>query len=142
MTGDDFIRMATQLLAGNSEAHFRTAVSRAYYGAFHIGRDFVRGSGILVPAGPEAHKSVRWCLANAGLQELADAAVQLESLRSARNKADYDLADNGFAKRSNVTVQVQRAISIIACVHAASAAEAAPKMRDYAQKTNLPVQSP
>jgi uncharacterized protein (UPF0332 family) len=66
MTGDDFISLATQLLAGKSEAHFRTAVGRAYYGAFHLARDFVRACGILVSSGPEAHRSVRWCLANSG----------------------------------------------------------------------------
>ena len=59
MTGDDFISVATQLLASKSEAHLRTAVGRAYYGAFHLARDLVRACGVLVPAGPEAHKSVR-----------------------------------------------------------------------------------
>lgn len=141
MTGDDFISMAMQLLAGDSEPHLRTAVSRAYYGAFHIGRDFVRKCGILIPAGPEAHKSIRWCLANAGSQELDKVALQLESLRSARNKADYDLTDRKFANRSSVTVHVQRAASIAAAIHAATAQESAQKMRAYAQAINLPVSS-
>ncbi|HEX7380424.1 MAG TPA: hypothetical protein VF278_25140 [Pirellulales bacterium] len=142
MTGDDYIDLATQLLAGGSEPHFRTAVSRAYYGAFHIGREFVRSCGILMPASPEAHKHVRWCLANAGSRELDDAAVQLESLRSARNKADYDLSNRGFAKLPNVTIHVRRAASMAAAIRAAKAADVAPAMRAYAQRVNLLLDSP
>lgn len=140
MTGEDFISIATQLLAGNSEAHYRSAVSRAYFGAFHVARDFVRSCGILVSFGPEAHKSVRWCLGNAGSDKLADAARQLESLRLVRNKADYDLTDRRFEKRPNAAVNVNRAIEIATVIRADDTTDAAAKMRAYAKSVNLPIE--
>ena len=35
MTGRDFVACAEQFAKGSSEAELRSAVSRAYYGAFH-----------------------------------------------------------------------------------------------------------
>ncbi len=139
MTGEDFISVATQLLASKSEAHFRTAVGRAYYAAFHLARDFVRACGVLVPAGPEAHKSVRWCLANVDDAELGEAASQLESLRTARNKADYDLSFGGFVQSANARVHVQRSVEVATIVKRARLEDVSSKMRAYATSINLPV---
>jgi hypothetical protein len=49
MTGDDFLALAGKLLANSpnpSEAVCRTAISRAYYGAFHLGRAFLKELGV------------------------------------------------------------------------------------------------
>ena len=40
MTGDDFINLAGKLATSPDEASLRTAVSRAYYGAFHLALAF------------------------------------------------------------------------------------------------------
>ena len=37
----EFLKVALSLLAGASEADWRSAVSRAYYAAFHVARNLV-----------------------------------------------------------------------------------------------------
>ncbi|MGO9470234.1 MAG: hypothetical protein ACLQVF_39555 [Isosphaeraceae bacterium] len=37
MTGLDFLAVARQLAAVGTEAEWRSAISRAYYAAFHVG---------------------------------------------------------------------------------------------------------
>ena len=41
MTGDDFIHLAGKLATSVDEAALRSAVSRAYYGAFHLALQFL-----------------------------------------------------------------------------------------------------
>ena len=41
MTGDDFIILAGRLATSADEASLRSAVSRAYYGAFHLALRFL-----------------------------------------------------------------------------------------------------
>ncbi len=47
MGGSDFLHLAVRLSGGATEAQWRSAVSRAYYGAFHLARDFVGTGNIL-----------------------------------------------------------------------------------------------
>lgn len=139
MTGEEFISVATRLSASSREGDLRTAVSRAYYGAFHLARDFVLNCGVVVPTGPEAHKSVRWCLANSGNIGLGECAVWLESLRFARNKADYDLLDNRFTRKADVLVHVQRAIDFSNAVQQSDPKSVDSAVRTYAASISLPL---
>ena len=54
MTGEDFLPLAIRLAAGRSEPEWRTAVSRAYYAAFHVARDLMENLGFTVPRGDRA----------------------------------------------------------------------------------------
>lgn len=47
MTGDDFIQFAGKIavLPSSDAAALRTAVSRAYYGAFHLAKELLRDLG-------------------------------------------------------------------------------------------------
>ena len=49
MEGTDFLQLAIRLSAGVTEAEWRSAVSRAYYGAFHVARQFVESCGVTLP---------------------------------------------------------------------------------------------
>jgi uncharacterized protein (UPF0332 family) len=42
MNGELFLTVAAELVSGKSEAHHRSAVSRAYYGAFHAARQLLQ----------------------------------------------------------------------------------------------------
>lgn len=46
MTGSDLIALASHLVAntafGNAEARYRSAISRAYYGAFHLVAEYTK----------------------------------------------------------------------------------------------------
>ena len=84
--------------AQDSEAARRSAVSRAYYGAFHLCRRLVVNCGVSLPSGPECHTKLRYCLA-ASEQELQQSASILDWLRVERNKADYDLGNPSSSPR-------------------------------------------
>ena len=70
-----------------SEAGQRAAVSRAYYGAFHVSREFLRSVGVAVAVKHDVQIYLQSCThptAKSAGQKLAD-------LQSERIKADYDL---------------------------------------------------
>ena len=90
----DFLDLAEHLLSHGTEAALRTAVSRAYYGAFHRAVLLIREMGVALPIGPESHQKVRFCLMEAGDASSLYAGDMLQSLRQDRNVADYDLIDN------------------------------------------------
>lgn len=55
MDGTDFLQLAIRLSGGATEAEWGCAVSRAYYGAFHVARQFVETCGATLPKTADAH---------------------------------------------------------------------------------------
>jgi uncharacterized protein (UPF0332 family) len=92
MTGRDFLPLARSLARGNDEAEWRTAVSRAYYAAFHTARDLLTDLGFGTPRADTAHEYLYRRLNNCGLAPVQSAARRLHDLRRFRNQADYDFA--------------------------------------------------
>ena len=141
MAPNEFISVATQFLSGEGEGRFRSAVSRAYYGAFHIARDFLSDCGVVIGIDPLAHRNIRWCLANSSEQLIERAGRLLETLRESRNEADYKLSSTRFSLRSNAKAEVELAIQISTLLAAYQADEArnrvAPNIRVYASKLGL-----
>jgi uncharacterized protein (UPF0332 family) len=90
MSTRDLLEVADDLLDGPKEAHWRSAVSRAYYAAFHEARLLLRQCGFAVPKGEQAHAYLWLRLSNCGHPDLAHAGTELSDLRSQRNWADYD----------------------------------------------------
>jgi uncharacterized protein (UPF0332 family) len=144
MNAQEFISVATQLIAGEGEGRFRSAVSRAYYGAFHTAREFLGVCGSLIPINSMAHRSVAWCLSNSADPDLEDAGTYLESLRDARNDADYDLSGGQFATKTNAMAELRRAVKVTDILGNYSSEEARtgvrPQLRAYALTLGLPVQ--
>jgi uncharacterized protein (UPF0332 family) len=92
MTGHDFLTVADDLAAGTTEAAWRSAISRAYYAAFHVAREFLIRLGFRVATGDRAHAYL-WLRLSNTKDPVADACGQLlQDLRSRRNTADYDLS--------------------------------------------------
>src|SRR5687767_792931 len=87
----DFLDVAFDLAGEFREADWRSAVSRAYYAAFHVASDFMRQCGFNVPQGEQAHGHAWLRLANSQDASLAQAGQDLHHLRGRRNRADYDL---------------------------------------------------
>jgi uncharacterized protein (UPF0332 family) len=87
----DLLEVADDLLGGLKEAHWRSAVSRAYYAAFHAARALLHQCGFAVPKAEQAHAYLWLRLSNCGHPDLANAGAELNDLRSQRNWADYDL---------------------------------------------------
>lgn len=92
------LELARELVASKRETHFRCAVSRAYYSAFHAARQALRRLGFSIRQGDQAHAAVHRRWSNCGHAELAKIGELLNDLRSERNVADYDI-DQAFVSR-------------------------------------------
>lgn len=100
ITGHDFIQLSSRWsVLPNNEAVWRTAVSRAYYGTFHIVRTFLIGMSIQMPTGDNRneHRFIYEALINSGNDDIRLAGSKLGDLRESRNWADYhiDTVDQG-----------------------------------------------
>ncbi len=92
MNPQEFLEVADDLAAGLREGDWRSAVSRAYYAAFHVARELLSRSGFAVPRGEQAHAYLWLRLSNSAHPDVDQAGADLRELRSKRNWADYDLA--------------------------------------------------
>jgi len=63
MNGRDFLPLATRLAEGTTEADWRSAVSRAYYAAFHVARRLFFDLKFTVPRADRAHQYLVFRLA-------------------------------------------------------------------------------
>jgi len=82
----------TLLTPGLDAAASRTAISRAYYAAFHVAHEFLDRIKVVVGQSPQTHVTVQHALNNSGDATLAAASSQLRTLYTERLAADYDLA--------------------------------------------------
>jgi hypothetical protein len=91
MTPRQLLAFARGLLAGPDEAHWRSAVSRGYYAAFHDSGNFMRSLRFRVPADGSAHRYLSERFQNAGAPDWDYLGQRLERLRTYRTDADYNL---------------------------------------------------
>lgn len=85
-----FLELADELSTGTRQADWRTAISRAYYAAFHKARSLLWQGGFRVPDAEQAHAYLWLRLSNSGRPDVSNAGTLLNKLRSMRNWADYD----------------------------------------------------
>jgi uncharacterized protein (UPF0332 family) len=112
----DFISLAGKLVVhpslGDDEARFRTAVSRAYYGAFHLAASLLAEWGIRVRRNAYGHQDVYSCFCDADHPEARNIASLLDDLRTERIKADYRMDDHRFETPANAMLCVEMAESV------------------------------
>lgn len=130
----DFIALAIRLSNGQNEAELRSAVSRAYYGAFHLARQYLQDCGVRFPRkethGAEIHQKVRYCLSHSADVDAMFAGDKLESLRGQRNKADYDLDSVEFRIAGNAVLRIRAAQEIADALRRCRAEPAFSQSRD------------
>lgn len=85
-----YLDLARGLAVGTTEAEWRSALSRAYYAAFHVARTLLVGLSFRVPRADKAHSYLWLRLSNAGHSDVIQAGRHLGDLRQERNRADYD----------------------------------------------------
>ncbi|MBI5115238.1 HEPN domain-containing protein [Candidatus Poribacteria bacterium] len=93
MNPKDFLILARELHKGGKAAR-RTAVSRAYYAAHHMGRRLLQSIGIDLsrPAERrEIHVLTYSCFNQSGNDALVEAGRLLRDLHASRIEADYEL---------------------------------------------------
>ncbi|MFO0964747.1 MAG: HEPN domain-containing protein [Gemmataceae bacterium] len=90
MNWRDFIWLAGRLASAATEAEWRSAVSRAYYAAFHVARRLFTDLRFNVPRADRAHQYLVFRLSNGGEPAVEQTGRDLDTLRRLRNRADYD----------------------------------------------------
>jgi uncharacterized protein (UPF0332 family) len=99
LKGTDFLDLAEKLLGEKTEAANRTAVSRAYYGAFNHVNSYYRTVGVrLEKHQGNIHKTLANCLAYSGVDEIAEVCSELTSIYAERKLADYNMDSPSFRK--------------------------------------------
>ena len=114
----DFLRLAASLANGPGEAEWRSAVSRAYYAAFHVARRLLQSMNFRVPQADRAHAYLWLRLANAGHPDVQIAGTRLNDLRGERNRADYD--DRRPMRQATAAKHVQTAAEVVRTLDAAA----------------------
>jgi uncharacterized protein (UPF0332 family) len=113
MKGADFLDCADRLANGTFESDLRTAVSRAYYGAFHEVLSLLREQGIRLPKTEQVHIKSMYCLQDCGDLVAQDVAELLEYLRSQRRLADYELNSTQFNQPNTARSEIAQARRIV-----------------------------
>lgn len=87
----DFFTLAQELAQGNREIDYRSAASRAYYGAFHACRTLLENLPDLQGYVGTSHQKVIDELLSHSNKRLKSLGNQLKTTRDSRQKADYQL---------------------------------------------------
>lgn len=140
MRGEEFVEIAGKIASLDlGSAGARTAVSRAYYGAFHLAQQMiVELTGIHLKSG-SAHGIVPQCLQESNEQDAVQAGRLLSDLHSERVKADYRLDDPAAETAAYARRNVERAVEIQSridsfrqrCLSDATATQALKERIDY-----------
>jgi hypothetical protein len=70
----------------------RSAVSRAYYAAFHVASEYLEEIGFVLAERGPCHKALQFALKASGHGGIIAIGMQLDTLYTERLSADYDLA--------------------------------------------------
>jgi uncharacterized protein (UPF0332 family) len=128
MNWREFVQLATRLATATTEAEWRTAVSRAYYAAFHVARQLFSDLQFAVPRADRAHQYLVFRLSNSGESVVEQAGRDLETLRRLRNRADYD--ETPAVTQPQAVAAAQIAEAIIQALDASRQEPARTRMRD------------
>ncbi len=108
MGGRDFLAVAREAARGASEAHWRTAASRAYYALMREVRDAMTSWGLSRPAPSQVHQLVRRRLFTSTDPDAKRIGITLNELRDSRSRADYETdAPHEFAAAAGGRQAVQ-----------------------------------
>jgi uncharacterized protein (UPF0332 family) len=128
----DFLALAQRLANEADQAAWRSAVSRAYYAAFHRARRLMESLGFTVPRAERAHSYLWLRLHNCGHRPVQREAANLNVLRGLRNQADYDLTRGFQQALAQAYVQVAaQVIQTLDAIPAPSRAQITDEMRRY-----------
>jgi uncharacterized protein (UPF0332 family) len=123
MRADDFVSFASQLAAkpGGSAVSYRSAISRAYYGAYHRARLLVEQMGFRTKTGQgNEHLYLRRLLQGSDVDAADEVGTLLGNLHSSRRDADYDLDEPTVETQRHATVCAERATDLLSKLAACS----------------------
>jgi uncharacterized protein (UPF0332 family) len=111
MDAGDFLVVADKPSLAATEADWRSAVSRAYYAAFHVARGLLASCRFKIPRSEKAHVFLAFRLSNSGDPTVQSAGDNLDLLRTERNRADYELSY--FYSQAQASAQVRIAEDVV-----------------------------
>jgi uncharacterized protein (UPF0332 family) len=114
MNADDFLSLAGKFAASThaGEATYRSAVSRAYYGAFHLASSLLAELGHSAPRTANVHIFVQHHLNGSSQLSACTAASLASDLHAARNRADYQLDNDSAGTQAVAKLSVETAHEI------------------------------
>jgi uncharacterized protein (UPF0332 family) len=113
MNAREFRALALELLGAGTAAKNRSAISRAYYSAFHVGVETLLALGFRVGRGGAAHGEVARCFMNSDDSDTRNAGILLSSLHTLRIRADYQLDRFDIEQSTAAKTTVREAQSVI-----------------------------
>ncbi len=119
MNAADFVEFAGRLAAmqqvGPHEARCRSAVSRAYYGAFHAVSELLRSWDVVVRRNSFGHQDAIDALRRSQHPVAREIGGALDNLRQARIRADYRLEGQLIAEKfaMNSVEEANEVLSLI-----------------------------
>ena len=114
MDPQHFLDLARLLSARDDASACRTAISRAYYAAYHVAAGMLRNEmGVRIPSGAEGHGAVHNCLALCEDPDITPVGHRIANLYGDRVRADYHLDTRYVEKARNARVRVDDAQMII-----------------------------
>ncbi|MBL8793901.1 MAG: HEPN domain-containing protein [Planctomycetia bacterium] len=128
MNWRDFLPLASRLATGATESDWRSAVSRAYYAAFHVARRYFSELNFTVPRADRAHQYFVFRLGNSSEPTVEQAGRELDTLRRLRNRADYD--ESPALTQSQAAASVRLAESFVQTLDSARQEPSRTRMRD------------
>lgn len=108
------IATGTPLSGGDGAPECRSAISRAYYGAFLVASAYLDRIGFAVQNSPAAHVAVQHALNNSGEESLRKVASELGRLHTERRLADYETKNRNPEQLVNAEAAVDLAANVIA----------------------------
>jgi uncharacterized protein (UPF0332 family) len=120
MNAEEFIRLAGRLAASTADdpAAFRTSVSRAYYGVFHLARQLLDELGIRPSRSDNSHLYLQHFLHGSAQPNAMLAGALLGQMHSNRLRADYELDDKDVGRRDVARYSVEVAHQLISLINA------------------------
>jgi len=96
---DDYLTLARRLASEPDEASRRSAISRAYYAAYHAAASYVRAKRLVPASRSLSHRLVWAIFATDPDPDRADVGARGRDLQQVRNLADYGASFPGNLER-------------------------------------------
>lgn len=111
----EYFKLARELAGkdespANEEARLRSSVSRAYFAAYCLARNYLIDKGYAIPSGPNGHRFVCNTLMESYDEESKKIGGHLNRLRIRRKLADYQDYVRGLSSMANDTLNLTREV--------------------------------
>lgn len=123
----EFLSVAGRLALAKSSgpADYRTSISRAYYGTYHLARQLLHQLGFVCRDDNE-HLWVQRHFYNCQMQAAREVGRLLGNLHESRRIADYDLDDDSIQSVAQAKFELERASAVQAALQLCATSENVP----------------